>query len=170
MHAVGVEPEAILLTHGHWDHYAAAKKLREEFKIPVLVHRKDFEYVINPYECTFRDFDFLRDYGFSPDDTFEEGMLDIAGIEVTIIHTPGHSSGSCCFYLNNSKILFSGDTLFRGTIGRTDLPCSEPASIEKALSKIAELPDETVVYPGHGSETTLGHEKEFNPYFGLPRR
>jgi len=165
IYASGFLPRAILLTHGHWDHFGASAALRDEFGVKIYVHELDRPYVNDPYECTFKDFPFLKDYGTYVDELLTEGSMTIEEFSFEVIHTPGHSRGSCCFYFPDKKILFSGDVLFRGSIGRVDLPCSEPEKMQQSLKKLSSLPDDVVVYPGHGMSTTIEIEKQYNPYF-----
>jgi glyoxylase-like metal-dependent hydrolase (beta-lactamase superfamily II) len=165
--ALGLVPKAVLLTHGHWDHFGAASRLSQVFGIEVYVHKLDAEFVRDPFKCTFRDFDWLKDFALEPDAQFEEGRLRIASFEFEVIHLPGHSKGSSSFYFPDEGVIFTGDTLFRNAIGRTDLPCSEPEKMEDSLKKLFCLPPETKVFPGHGDETTLAYEIEFNPFINF---
>lgn len=165
--ASGFLPRAILLTHGHWDHFGASAALKEEFGVKIYVHELDRPYVSDPYKCTFKDFPFLKDYATEVDETFTEGKITIEEFSFEVIHAPGHSRGSCCFYFREEKVLFSGDVLFRGSVGRVDLSCSEPEKMRDSLKKLASLPDDVVVYPGHGMSTTIKTEKHFNLFFIL---
>ena len=92
-------------------------------------------------------------------------LLDIAGMKIQVIQTPGHTIGGCCYYIEDEQTLFSGDTLFRASIGRTDLPTGSMGALVRSVKeKILVLPDETRVYPGHMEETTVGYEKKYNPF------
>lgn len=100
-------------------------------------------------------------------DTFLSDLevFEAAGFSVQIIHTPGHTEGSCCYYIEEENILFSGDTLFYGSVGRTDLPGGSMGEIVRSLHKLVDsLPEETEVYPGHDTSTTIGYEKRYNPF------
>ncbi|MBQ7464418.1 MAG: MBL fold metallo-hydrolase, partial [Lachnospiraceae bacterium] len=93
--------------------------------------------------------------------------VDIAGMKIRMIETPGHTEGSCCYYLEEQKALISGDTLFAGSVGRTDLPTGSMRKlIDSIESKLMTLPDDVDVYPGHGEFTTIGYERKWNPFFG----
>jgi hydroxyacylglutathione hydrolase len=101
-----------------------------------------------------------------PDDTLEDGrVIAISGLSGSILHTPGHTQGSVCLYLPEKNLLLAGDTLFAGSVGRTDLPGGDgPMLIRSIHNQLLPLPDETLVIPGHGPSTTIGEEREFNPY------
>lgn len=109
--------------------------------------------------------DFVKQaYGISPIVYPAEGRLDIAGMHIEVLRTPGHKEDSVCYHLPAEKWLFTGDTLFQESIGRTDLPGGDMGTLIQSLKKLTCLPDDTVVYPGHGYSTTIGHEKDYNPY------
>ena len=92
-------------------------------------------------------------------------VLTLAGFSLKLIATPGHTGGSCCYYLEEEKVLFSGDTLFEGSVGRTDFPTGSMSSLVRSIKeKLLVLPEDVVVYPGHGDTTTIGDEKKYNPY------
>lgn len=167
INAVGVKPVAILLTHGHWDHFGAAENLKKLYSIDIYVHPDDRESVEEPSACTFFDYPWLKDFAAKPTKEFKEGTIKIENFNFEVIHTPGHTKGSCCFYFEKEKIIFTGDTLFKSAIGRTDLSCSEPDKMSLSLRKLSMLPDEVVVYPGHGPETTIGTEKSFNIFLNF---
>ena len=90
--------------------------------------------------------------------------LEVGDLQIEVIHTPGHSPGSVCFYVAQDSAVITGDTLFAGSIGRTDLPSSDPAAMEQSLRRLVQLPEETTVYPGHGPATTIGRELRTNPF------
>ncbi len=145
----------IIATHGHFDHVSAVEPLRKRYSSPFLIHREDEE--------TLRIFGSYVLCGSPPrpDRFLEEGDIVRVGDEIFhIIHTPGHTPGSICIYSSSSKVVFTGDTLFRGAFGRTDLPGGDPEKMFDSLRKIFRiLTDEYVVYPGHGESTTIGEEK-----------
>lgn len=167
IHALGLEPVAIILSHGHWDHFGAAREISQSFGIKTYVHKDDIEYVKNPYKCTFKEFEWLKDFAFEPDENIDEGLFKIGEFSFEVIHTPGHSKGSCCFYFSDEGFILTGDTLFKNAIGRTDLPCSQPEKMLNSLKKLTMLPEETIVYPGHGEATTIKYEIEFNPFLNF---
>ncbi len=162
----GLNLRAILLTHGHFDHIMGIDGFRKEFpEIPVYAHREE--------EALLRDasmnasLEFGRQYTFSGAAYAEDGdVLDLAGMQFRVIHTPGHTIGGCCYYLQEEKVLFSGDTLFQESIGRTDFPTGNGGQLMRSIrEKLFTLPEETAVYPGHMERTTIGDEKKYNPYF-----
>ena len=148
---------AILLTHGHMDHVGAVDYFINKYKLPVYINEKDDE-CINKNVMVFGKIQKANFY-------LEDGqILNIAGIEIKVIETPGHTPGGVCFLCNN--ILFTGDTVFRGSIGRTDFPGGDyEAIINSIINKIAILDDNIEVYPGHEGSSTIGMEKMLNPYF-----
>ena len=163
--ALGVTPEAVLLTHGHFDHMLAADSLRNGYHIPVCVLKEDAELLKVPnLNCSEQ---FLRmAYGISADEELTDGQkLAFLDGAFTVIATPGHTEGSCCYYAAAEDLLFSGDTLFQGSVGRTDLPTGRAAQLSISIrEKLFVLPDNTLVLSGHGDETTIGEEKQYNPY------
>ena len=162
---LGVTPEAVLLTHGHFDHMLAADPLRKEYHIPVCVLKEDAELLKNP-DLNCSELFLHRSYGISADEELTDGQK-LAFLEgaLTVIATPGHTAGSCCYYAEKESILFSGDTLFQRSVGRTDLPTGKASQISLSIKeKLFVLPDDTLVLSGHGEETTIGEEKQYNPY------
>lgn len=140
----------ILITHGHPDHTGGSKELRDITKAPVWIHPLD-----------------ASKLGFSPDgDLFEGQEIDVGSYKISVIHTPGHSPGGVCFYTHGA--VFTGDTLFAGSIGRTDFPGGDHNRlIKNVVKKIFPLGDHLRVYPGHGSVTTIGKERMNNPFFRI---
>lgn len=163
--ALGVTPEAVLLTHGHFDHMLAADSLRKRYGIPVCVLAEDGELLMNPaLNCSEQ---FLHmSYAISADELLTDGqVLTVLDGRLKVIATPGHTAGSCCYYAKEDNILFSGDTLFQESIGRTDLPTGQAAQLSRSIKeKLYVLPENTLVLSGHGMETTIGEEKQYNPY------
>lgn len=163
--ALGVTPEAVLLTHGHFDHMLAADSLRNGYHIPVCILKEDAELLKAPdLNCSEQ---FLHmSYGISADEELADGQpLSFLDGALTVIATPGHTEGSCCYYAAGEDILFSGDTLFQRSVGRTDLPTGRASQISASIrEKLFVLPDNTLVLSGHGDQTTIGEEKQFNPY------
>lgn len=160
----GLEVEAILLTHGHFDHIMGIDGFLEHFEVPVYVHEEDEQVMNDPVlnqssiytsGYTFSGAQYLRD----------RQTLKLAGYVFEVIHTPGHTWGGCCYYVASENVLFSGDTLFQESVGRTDFETSSMSDLMHSVrEKLFQLPEETHVYPGHMGETTIGHEKIHNPY------
>ena len=162
--ALSVVPEAVLLTHGHFDHMIAADALRKEYGIPVCILEEDANMLEDAVEnCSAT---FLTGYTTTADELLRDGQtLDFLHGALKVIATPGHTAGSCCYYSKEEGVLFSGDTLFQGSIGRTDLPTAKPSKIHSSIrEKLFVLPEDTLVLTGHGEETTIGEEKANNPY------
>ncbi len=160
----GLVMRAILLTHGHFDHIMGIDGFLEEFSVPVYAHR-DEEVLLNDASMNASQ-EFRRPYAYSKASYVEDGqVLKLAGMEFRVIHTPGHTIGGCCYYLEQEKILFSGDTLFRESMGRTDFPTGNGRELLRSIrERLLVLPEETMVYPGHMESTTIGDEKKYNPY------
>lgn len=161
---LGLELEAVLLTHGHFDHIMAANKLKEKYGVQVIAHEEEAEIAKEPglnLSCQFG-----LGYSLNVDKTVKDGeVLDIAGFSMKVIHTPGHTKGSVCYYLEKDEVLFSGDTLFAGSVGRSDFPTGSGATLIRSIrDKLAVLPDHTEVFPGHGEQTDIGYEKMHNPF------
>lgn len=162
----GYKPVAILLTHGHFDHILAVNPLKRLTKVPVMAYEEEKEMLKDTkprFTAMVKD---NEDLVVEPERFFKDGEeVSLAGMNIKVLHTPGHSSGSCCYYLEEEKILISGDTLFEGSIGRTDFPTGSMAQLDKSLNEILmKLPDEVEVFPGHGGQTTIGAERKYNPY------
>lgn len=147
----------IYLTHSHWDHIADVHRLKEELPLPVYIHPEDAPNLENPGHDRLPLFISLT--GVKPDGFLFDGeKCSVGALSFTVIHTPGHSPGGVCFYFPDEKVLMSGDTLFKESIGRLDLPGSDAERMWSSLKKLETLPPETVVYPGHGPKTTIGAE------------
>ena len=158
-------PEAVLLTHGHFDHMLAADNLRQEYHIPVGLLSVERELLADPEKNCSATF-LATPYGIAADEFFEDGQeLPYLDGQLTVMATPGHTGGSCCYYAKEEGVLFSGDTLFAGSVGRTDLPTGRAAELVRSIKeRLFMLPEDTLVLPGHGEETTIGAEKRYNPY------
>jgi len=151
----GLRVIEILNTHGHGDHTSANAAVKEATRARLAIHRLDAYRL----DATKRPPSNLVVPPATADDLIEEGPLRyVADIELVAMHTPGHTEGSTCFYLAAEKALFSGDVLFKGNVGRVDLPGGDPATMERSLERVAGLPADTRVYPGHGEQTTIGAE------------
>ena len=148
----GLTLEAILLTHGHFDHVGAVKDLYEKTQCSVYLHTDD---LMLPENLTAGPLFYTHEYG-------EGDVLELAGLTIRVMHTPGHTEGSVSLLVDD--VIFSGDTLFCHSCGRTDLPGGNWATIVNSLKRLAALEGNFWVYPGHGSSTTLRDEKKYNPY------
>jgi len=147
----------ILLTHSHWDHIVDMHLLKEKTNALLFVHSLDAPNIIQPGSDGIPLF--FPIFGAQPDAFLEEGKkIDVGHLQIEVLHTPGHSPGSVCFYFKDQNVLLSGDTLFKGCIGRLDLPTARAERMWSSLQKLQALPKETRVIPGHGEETTLGNE------------
>lgn len=164
-----LKPEAILMTHGHFDHIGALKEVQAKYEIPVYAHKDEEEYFTNAgYNLSWKS-------GRTPIEiqdlsafTFinEDQTIELLDQQINIRHVPGHSLGSIAFYFKDAGVVISGDALFKGSIGRTDLiHGNHDQLISSIKAKLFTLPDDTVVYSGHGSATTIGDEKQLNPFF-----
>ncbi|HEY8825168.1 MAG TPA: MBL fold metallo-hydrolase [Candidatus Limnocylindria bacterium] len=150
----GLRLVEILNTHGHPDHIYGNAAVKEATNARLAIHRLD-AYRLGPDRPPTN----LPIPPCDADDLFDEGALAyIADLKLTALHTPGHTEGSTCFYLESEKVLFSGDVLFRGNTGRWDLPGGDREQMERSLERVMTLPPETMVYPGHGAATTIGDE------------
>ncbi len=165
-----LSPEALILTHGHIDHIAGITELRKNFnKIKVYIHKAD-SHMLNDAASNLSSLAGAKITTAPADILFDkEEQIEFANLRFQLIHTPGHSPGGICLYNENEKILFTGDTLFSGSIGRTDFSgydadkCLEQL-INNIRKKLLILPDDTTVLSGHGEETTIKQEKLYNPY------
>lgn len=156
-------PKAILLTHGHFDHIYAVPDLIRAFPMPVFAGKKEENLLKDPslnLSVTYGD-------GVSVKRTepVEDGQeISLLGRTWKVLETPGHTEGSVCYYLEEENMLFSGDTLFCESYGRTDFPTGSSRKLTASVTeKLFSLPDKVNVYPGHESQTTIGHEKKYNP-------
>jgi len=156
----------IINTHGHFDHIGANRAVKEHFGADLLIHAADIPLLSRAADVA-RGYGILGENSPQPDAFLNDGMEITFGKQhMTVLHTPGHTPGGCCFYLQVEKKVITGDTLFADSIGRTDLPGgSYEQLLESIRTKLFTLPDDVVAYPGHGPETTIGHEKRCNPFF-----
>jgi len=159
----GLEITTIVLTHGHSDHIAALRDIQERTGAQVAIHIEDADF-LEGYGSVSSQFGISYKTPHPPDRLLREGdVIDVGGLSFTVVHTPGHTPGSICL-LSDDKV-FTGDTIFRRGIGTTLMPgSSRPELIESIRRRLMTLPDETIIYPGHGRETTIGAERRDNPY------
>ena len=162
----GLKVKFIVNTHGHADHVSADDELRKALKVPLLIHRADLEMLENPDLNLSAFMDEVVKVS-RPDRLLEDGdNVEFGRVKLKVIHTPGHTPGSICLLGEDS--LFTGDTLFAGSVGRTDIPGGSFRQLMHSLKfRIMPLPDSLKVYPGHGPETILGYEKRANHYLRL---
>lgn len=160
-------PKAILLTHAHFDHIGALHVLRNKYNLNVYLHENEKDWLedpnLNRSNVFFGETGAIRTA--KPEKILAEGKLQIAGFEMNIVHTPGHSPGSVTFIFADKQFIISGDVLFPMGVGRTDLPEGSMEQLaESIVTKLYQLPDEYTVYPGHNVTTTIGREKHENLY------
>ena len=148
----GLTLEAILLTHGHFDHVGAVKDLFEQTQCKVYLHTDD---LLLPENFTAGPLFYTHEYG-------EGDVLELAGLTIRVMHTPGHTEGSVCLFVDDC--IFSGDTLFSHSCGRTDLPGGNPDALMASLARLKALEGDYRVFPGHNRATTLAVEREYNPF------
>ena len=169
-----LKPIATLLTHGHLDHTFSVLPVSREYAIPTFIQVSDRRLLADPWKALSPDgpsHQIMAGFGITnfaePEDVrpIQGGeILDLANFNIQIIHAPGHTAGSVLFVVND-EYLISGDVLFRDAIGRTDLPTGSAKQMQRTLrEKILPLPDELIVLPGHGRQTTIGRERKLNPY------
>lgn len=164
MAKAGLKCEGMLLTHGHYDHLRGAKRLQQ------LCDAKVYAYETEKAVCESSVLNVSRlfgeEYTLTPDAFFRDNEeFDMAGIHFKVLHTPGHTPGGCCYYVEESGMLFAGDTLFKESVGRTDFEGGSTSDLVRAIKdRILPLPENTLVFPGHGEITTVGDEKANNPF------
>ncbi len=181
----GIQISRILLTHGHYDHVGSVTKLKEALSTKTGSHSQNVKICAHKDEVSLLSDPklnlsvFLRDKAFSilVDEALEDGAEIVLGTKnsdkpvegsakgtlLRVLHTPGHTKGCVCYYDPQEGVLFSGDTLFRETVGRTDFPGGSTQELLSSIEKLFTLPEDTAVYPGHEEATSIGHEKRHNP-------
>jgi len=156
-------PECILLTHCHWDHLQAIPALVARYHAPVLIHEDDAE------RAADKSINGGHDHAPGIDLHFDRLLHDgdtvaLGDASFEVLHTPGHTPGGVCYYDAADKVLFSGDTIFAGTVGRTDFEGGDPRAMMHSAERIGKLPDDVQIYPGHDQSTTVGREHRANPF------
>lgn len=163
-------PVAVLLTHGHFDHAGAAEELAKEFDIKIYAHEKE--------ESTLKYPDKNVSWMVGKEESYkadiyvkDEEVIALAGFEIKVLHTPGHTEGGCCYYISDEAVIFTGDTLFAESVGRTDFPGGSMSQIVRSineklmtLNEAGNLETDIMVYPGHNDPTTIETERINNPY------
>jgi len=165
-----LKPVAVLLTHGHFDHAGAAKALAEEFDIKIYAHEAEKDTLKAPQKNVSGMVNCRESYAA---DVFlkDEEIINIADFEIKVLHTPGHTEGGCCYYIAEEAVIFTGDTLFAQSVGRTDFPGGSMSQIVRSiqeklltLNETGNLETDIMVYPGHNDPTTIETERMENPY------
>ena len=155
-----LEPKAVLLTHAHFDHIGGVPHLAAAFPdMPIYIGKNDMKVIDHPMNQMPPDYPPIK----KPANLKDAATLDALG-GIKVLDTPGHTPGGVCYHFVNDNILFSGDTLFAGSVGRTDMPGGDMTRLMHSLKLLSELPEDTLVVPGHGPATTIGREKAANPF------
>lgn len=159
-----IKLQAILLTHAHFDHIMGIPEIQAAASVPVYVAAADAPVLADPDANASKSF-LAEGFAYHGGTAVADNqVLVLAGFAFQVLYTPGHTEGSCCYYLAREGVLFSGDTLFRESVGRTDLPGGSDKIFPSIRERLLTLPAATVVYPGHMAVTTIAHEQEYNPF------
>ena len=159
----GLKAGVVVLTHSHFDHISALNEILAQYPVPVYLYAEEVTFAFSPmnamppYRATARPATLVTDKR-------DGDEIACGGLTARLIHTPGHTPGGWCLYFEKEKLLVAGDTLFAGSVGRTDLPGGSETLLKASLQKLKALPDDTRVICGHGPQTTIGVEKRSNPY------
>lgn len=162
---LAAKPVAILLTHGHFDHAAVAAIIAQKYDIQIYACDQEKETLESPNMNLSGAFTGVGET-YSADVYLKDRQeFDLAGFHIHCLHTPGHTPGGCCFYFPYQGVVFTGDTLFNGSVGRTDFPGGSMSQIVNSIrEKLLVLPENTICYPGHDAPTTIDEERMYNPY------
>ena len=157
--------EYILLTHGHFDHILGVPQVKEDFKnAKICIHEEDEKNLSNK-DLNLVDMVGLPFTPIAADELLEDGsIIDLGTLKIKVMHTPGHTQGGVCYIIEDEKIIFSGDTLFRGSFGRTDFPGGDSFKLIQSLKRLKNLDGDYKILPGHENDTTLNYEREHNMY------
>lgn len=169
LRAHNLTPIAVLLTHAHIDHLGGAGAVARRYEISTYLHPDDGWLAESPEDQLRSLFGMVPPGDFAPPDRFHDladgERLELAGLSLDVLHTPGHTPGHCCFLVPSEGVLFSGDQLFAGSVGRTDLPGGDWDQLIASMQKqVLSLDDDVEVLPGHGPATTIGRERRTNPF------
>lgn len=162
---LNVSPIGILITHGHFDHIASLSQVQKRYGIPVYMLEKEIKMLEDPHLNGSVEYIGAAVYEADVTPLYEDEELDLKPFRIKVMHTPFHTEGSICYYFYEEDVIFTGDTLFKNSIGRSDLPTGSFRNISSSLKKLQELPKNTVIYPGHGPASTIDQETKFNRYF-----
>jgi glyoxylase-like metal-dependent hydrolase (beta-lactamase superfamily II) len=167
----GVKVRCVINTHGHFDHVGADAAMKAAFGAPVAIHPNDAALMAEAHEHGIF-FGVKTPQQNAPDILLEDGKaIEFDGVKLKVIHTPGHTRGGVCLYMEDGKLLFTGDTLFAGSVGRTDFEGGSMEDLMDSITgKLLSLGDEVRVLPGHGPESTIGEEREVNPFLAGMKR
>ncbi|OFW66882.1 MAG: hypothetical protein A2Z12_00905 [Actinobacteria bacterium RBG_16_68_21] len=162
-------PVALLVTHGHVDHLGGAGALAKRYSVSAYLHPDDGWLAADPIAQLRALWGMVPPGEYEPPHQYEDiadgAVLQLAGFDVRVVHTPGHTPGHCCFHVADDGVFFSGDQLFAGSIGRTDLPGGDYDTLMRSMAeRVVTLPADTAVFPGHGPTTTLARELATNPF------
>lgn len=159
-----LQPQAVLLTHGHFDHAKAAQEVADAFGVQIYAEEHERETLETPSAnlCGM-----IGERSVYHADVYvkDGDILELAGFQIKVLHTPGHTKGGCCYYIEKEQAVFAGDTLFMESVGRTDFPGGSAATLLRSIEeKLMPLPGQVKVYTGHNDVTTIGWERQYNPF------